>query len=77
MEALTEHNNTQDGRIKAVEQKCDTADKTINSMRTDIAVIKMDLGWVKKIQWAVLTMSSGSIAAALINLFFNVVEKGR
>ena len=75
MEAIREKNGVQDNRLDSVEKKCEMSEIAISGMGKDVAEIKTNLSWVMKIQWALITLSIGSIVAALVNLFFSIAIK--
>ena len=66
----TTMDQVQNQRLDVVERKCDTANVSIGSMGTDIAVIKTDISWIKGLQWLVLTASVSSVIAAVVDLVF-------
>jgi type IV secretory pathway component VirB8 len=65
---MSDHNHYQDDRLEKVENKCNSQDVVINGMCLDMATVKSDLSWVKKIQWWVLTFAFSTAVLALINL---------
>jgi hypothetical protein len=63
-------NQTQDTRLSNMEAKHDALNETVTAMRTDVAVMKTDISWIKGLQWLVLTASISSVVAAVVNLIW-------